>query len=136
MSKHLDSYLAQISVALFRGQLDIEGAVRVDARLAKPPHRYFIVHAQGDSMNRAGISPGDLVLVRSTAAAESGDRVVALVDGESTIKVLNVREDVVALEPRSTNPVHRTTYATSELAIQGVVVASLPPTPSNSDRHE
>jgi len=104
---------------------NIEGVVRVDSRLAKRPHRYFIVRAQGTSMNRAGINDGDLVLVRSTRDARDGDRVVALVDGEVTIKSLRRGRDVVALEPRSSNPTHRPIFTATELEIQGVVVASL-----------
>jgi repressor LexA len=105
---------------------NVESYVRVATRLARPPHRYFIVRADGDSMNRAGISDGDLVLVRSTPHAEDGDRVVALVDGMVTIKVLRKGQDAVALEPRSKNPAHRPIYADSELLVQGVVCAALP----------
>jgi repressor LexA len=105
---------------------NIEGSVRVDARLAPPPHRYFILRAHGDSMDRAGILDGDLVLVRHTSKAVEGDRVVALVDGESTIKTLRLEGDVVALQPCSTNRSHYPIYATSEIIIQGVVATRLP----------
>jgi len=104
---------------------NIEGVVRVDVRLAKPPARYFILRAQGDSMNRAGIDDGDLVLVKSTPHAEDGDRVVALVDGESTIKILRRQDDVAILQPASTNRQHHPIFADSELSIQGVVVSRL-----------
>lgn len=76
-------------------------------------------------MNRAGIEDKDLVLVRSTSTANDGDRVVALVDGESTIKILRHDDEVVALEPASTDQKHRPIYADSELLIQGVVVSRL-----------
>lgn len=77
-------------------------------------------------MNRAGINDGDLVLVRSTPHAENGDRVVALLDGESTIKKLSHASGVAVLQPDSTNEQHRPIYASSEIAIQGVVVQRLP----------
>jgi len=104
---------------------NIEGYVKVDSRLAQPPSRYFIVRAMGNSMDRAGIADGDLVLVRSTVEARDGDRVVALVDGEVTIKILRHGQHTVALEPKSSNPSHRPIYAASELEVQGVVVTKL-----------
>ena len=118
---------APCGTPLLTGQ-NIEGSIRVDAKLAPPPHRYFILRAHGDSMDRAGILDGDLVLVRNTWEASEGDRVVALVDGESTIKILRLEGDVVALQPCSTNRSHYPIYATSELIIQGVVTARLPRT--------
>lgn len=46
----------------------------------------FILRAKGESMIEAGIEPGDLVLVTRQDTAEDGDIVVALVDGETTLK--------------------------------------------------
>lgn len=119
---------------------DIEGFVRVSTGLASPPHQHFILRAQGDSMDLAGISDGDLVLVRSTPQARDDDRVVALVDGESTIKILRRHDGIIALEPHSSDPRHQPIFADAGLSIQGVVVARLPgrkqrePTPSKSTR--
>lgn len=111
--------------APFHAEENLEGYVRVDVRLARPPHRYFALRAVGDSMDRAGIGDGDLVLVRSTRDADDGDRVVALVDSEATIKVLRRGEGVTRLEPRSSNTSHEPIYATHDLEIQGVVVGAL-----------
>lgn len=47
---------------------------------------FFFVRANGYSMTGAGIDDGDLVLVRKTVEAKDGDVVVALVDGENTLK--------------------------------------------------
>ena len=47
----------------------------------------------------AGICEGDLVVVRAQDHAESGDIVVALVDGESTVKHLARRNGKLRLEP-------------------------------------
>lgn len=46
----------------------------------------FILRAHGDSMVEAGISSGDLVVVKKQSVAEAGDIVVALVDNETTLK--------------------------------------------------
>src|SRR3989344_7641737 len=65
---------------------NIQAQIPVSIKLARPPHRYFLLKAQGDSMNQKGINDGDLVLVRQQTTANQGDSVVALIDDEATIK--------------------------------------------------
>jgi repressor LexA len=103
-----------------------EAVIPVSERLAKPPHKYFLLRANGGSMNNAGIEDGALVLVRQQQVADNGDVVVALINDEATIKELRIGRDVVALVPRSTNKDHQPIIVTSDFLIQGVVVASLP----------
>ena len=47
---------------------------------------FFLLRVRGDSMINAGILEGDLVLVRPQQEAPNGTIVVALVDGEATVK--------------------------------------------------
>lgn len=47
---------------------------------------FFLLRVRGDSMINAGILNGDLVLVRPQQEAPNGTIVVALVDGEATVK--------------------------------------------------
>lgn len=47
---------------------------------------FFLLRVRGDSMINAGILDGDLVLVRPQQEAPNGTIVVALVDGEATVK--------------------------------------------------
>lgn len=47
---------------------------------------YFVIIADGDSMIDAGIDEGDYIIVKSQPTAEDGDIVVALIDGETTLK--------------------------------------------------
>lgn len=49
---------------------------------------YFFLKANGDSMKGAGIRKGEYVLIRKTTEANEGDIVVALIDGENTLKRL------------------------------------------------
>lgn len=108
---------------------NIEALVAVSVRLARPPHRYFLLRADGDSMNEVGIDDGNLVLIRQQQTADEGDRVVALIDDEATIKELRLAPDAVVLMPRSTNKKHKPIILTHDFSIQGVVVASLPDIP-------
>jgi repressor LexA len=51
----------------------------------------FALTVRGESMTGVGIMPGDLVVVRRQERARSGAIVVALVDGEATVKRLRLR---------------------------------------------
>lgn len=104
---------------------NIEARIPVSEKLARPPHKYFLLRASGDSMDLAGINDGDLVLVRQQPTAENGENVVALIDGESTIKEFRRERDVVLLKPMSTKSEHKTIIVTSDFLVQGVVVASI-----------
>lgn len=100
---------------------NVEARIAVAMDLAQPPHRYFFLRAVGDSMNEAGIDDGDLVLVRQQSTAEDGDRVVALINDEATIKVFRRAGDAILLQPKSTNPSHQPIVLSSHFVIQGVV---------------
>ncbi|MCC6350527.1 MAG: repressor LexA [Candidatus Eisenbacteria bacterium] len=114
---------------------NIEAMIPVSTRLAKPSHRYFLLRAQGDSMNRAGIEEGDLVLVRQQPTAENGDRVVALIDDEATLKEFRRTRDVVTLVPRSTNKRHRPILLSVDFQVQGVVQATIQDWPGKGKSH-
>lgn len=105
---------------------NIEATINVSTALAKKGHRYFLLRAIGDSMNLAGITDGDLVLVRQEQSAENGDRVVALINDEATIKEFHRSGDVVLLKPRSKNKKHKPIVLSRDFRVQGVVVATIP----------
>lgn len=89
------------------------------------PKKYFFLRAIGDSMNKAGIDDGDLVLIKKQADADPGDKVVALIGDEATIKTLKKGENCIILEPKSTNPIHKPLYIFENLQIQGKVVGKI-----------
>lgn len=105
---------------------NIQAQIPVSTKLAKPPHRYFLLHAKGDSMNQKGIDNGDLVLVRQQTTAKDGDTVVALIDDEATIKEFRIGKETYVLRPRSANKTHQPIVLTKDFQIQGVVVTSVP----------
>lgn len=105
---------------------NVEAVIRVSTELARPPHRYFILRAKGDSMNERSIKDGDLVLVRQQTTARNGDPVVALVDGEATIKEFHRVADLILLKPRSSNAAHKPIVLNQGLSIQGVAVRVIP----------
>ena len=101
---------------------NIEGYVAVSTAIAKPGVKHYLLHAHGDSMDQAGINDGDMVLIRLQTSADEGDRVVALVDDEATIKEYRRSNGMVVLMPRSSNPAHQPIILTGDFKVQGVVV--------------
>lgn len=106
---------------------NIEAMVPVSTKLATPGHRYFLLRVMGESMDRAGIPDGSLVLVRQQSTAEDGDVIVALVDDAATIKEFYRSRDAVILRPRSSNVRLQPILVTTNLTIQGRVVSVFPP---------
>ncbi len=104
---------------------NIEGFIPVSVSLARPGFKYFLLRAKGDSMDKAGINDGDLVLVRQQPIAENGELVVALIDDEATIKEFHRGKDAIILIPRSTNREHKPIILTENFQVQGVVVKTI-----------
>ena len=62
---------------------------------------YFALRVRGESMLKAGILPGDLVVVRRQRTAENGEIVVALLEDEATVKRLSRRGGHIWLLPEN-----------------------------------
>lgn len=105
---------------------NIEMTIPVSTELAKPSHRYFLLRAIGDSMNKKGINDNDLILIRQQPTAENGETVVALIDDRATIKEFHSTANAIILKPRSTNNEHKPIILTDDFQIQGVVIKSMP----------
>jgi repressor LexA len=82
----------------------------------------FLLRVHGDSMINAAIVDGDWVAVRSQEDAENGETVVAMIDGEATVKTLRRIDGHVFLMPE--NPAY-SPIAADRAKIRGKVVAVL-----------
>jgi repressor LexA len=87
--------------------------------LMKSREGSFLLRVTGESMINAGIFEGDMVLVSPGIEARSGDIVVALVDGDNTVKRYISERGKLYLQAE--NPEYENIYPTGELQIQGVV---------------
>lgn len=105
-------------------QENIEGYIPVDKNLLRDdPTKYFFLKAVGDSMDRAGIENGDMVLVHSQPTSQPGDKVIALIDNEATIKIFKPSREYIALVPKSSNPENKPIILHQDFTIQGIVRA-------------
>lgn len=80
---------------------------------------HFILKAYGDSMVNAGIDDGDMVLVRKQETAEEGRVIVALIDGEATLKRYFLDEERKCIRLHPENDEMEDMYF-AEIAVQGI----------------
>lgn len=104
---------------------EIEAHLAVDPSLVRSADS-FLLRVKGESMIEAHICDGDLAVVRPQAQAENGAVVVALVDGEATLKRFFREGDRIRLQPenRTMAPIIVREGA-GEVAIVGLVTGLL-----------
>jgi repressor LexA len=83
---------------------------------------HYMLEIEGDSMIEAGILDGDLVVIKKSDTAASGEIVVALVEGEeATLKRLRKKGGSIALEPANRNYETRI-FGPDQVEVQGKLV--------------
>jgi repressor LexA len=82
-------------------QEDIEGEFILPAGFVPRGSDAFMLRVQGDSMADAAILDGDLILVRPQRQAENGEIVVAMLDGEATVKRFYREANRIRLQPEN-----------------------------------
>ena len=83
---------------------------------------HYVLRVAGESMIEEGIFDGDLVVVQRRDEAHPGEMVVALIDGEATLKRFHPEGERVRLQPANSRmkPIF---VPADNLRIQGVVVS-------------
>lgn len=81
---------------------DVQGYFSVDQVAVKGADCFFL-KVKGDSMVNAGIIEGDLALVRPDTAAENRDIVVAMLEGEATVKRFYRENGYIRLQPENSH---------------------------------
>jgi repressor LexA len=103
---------------------NIEDVVRLDSYFLGGGRKVFALTIVGESMIGDGIFDGDCVFVRQQETANPGEIVVAIIEGEATVKRYYPEKDKIRLQP--SNPkmapiyVHKAEAKRSHIA--GVVV--------------
>ncbi len=100
-------------------QENVEGEFVLPASFARASDG-FMLRVQGDSMIDAAILDGDLIVVRPQRTANNGEIVVAMVEGEATVKRFYKEDGRIRLQPE--NPVMEPIYA-SDVTVIGRVEA-------------
>ena len=91
-------------------QEEVEGEFVLGAAFAPRGSGSFMLRVKGDSMIDAAILDGDLIAVRPQRTADNGEIVVAMIDGEATVKRFYREAGRIRLQPEnaSMDPIYAT----------------------------
>ena len=99
--------------------LEADDYVLLDKNFFAPAPDYLL-KVKGDSMRDEGIFDGDLIGVRRTSQARSGQIVVARIDDEITVKLLKIGKDRIRLLPRNPDYAPIEVLPDQDFAIEGL----------------
>jgi len=100
-----------------------EDKLDLNEHLIKHPVATFFVRAIGDSMVGAGIHCGDLLVVDRSLEARDRSVVIAVVNGELTVKRIRIRKKKVTLEPENESYPAQEINENMEFEVWGVVTS-------------
>ena len=77
----------------------IEQLLSLDEHLIQHPQATYLAKVNGDSMKEAGINTGDILVVDKSLAPANNNIVVAVIDGEFTVKRFRKEKGEISLVP-------------------------------------
>ena len=103
--------------------LDI--GIDLNEQLIRNPESTFFLRVSGHSMTNAGINDGDLVIIDRSIDPTPAHIVVAIVEGNFTLKRLTLRDEKLYLEAANSDysPIDITLY--QDVQIWGVAIYSI-----------
>ena len=102
-----------------------EENIDLNEHLISNPFSTFFLRVKGDSMINAGIKDKDLILVDKSLIAKPGNIVIAMIDGEFTIKRLSIKNDELYLKAENHNYPDFSFKNHIDVQIWGVVIYSI-----------
>lgn len=99
-----------------------ETTLTLDALLVAHPATTFYVRVSGDSMNQAALYDGDILVVDRALTPYHQAIVLAVVNGEFTVKRLHLENDAIVLVPENAAYVPMLITEAMEFQVWGVVV--------------
>ena len=101
---------------------DYTRSIAVPGGMISGKGEHYALEVKGDSMVDVGINDGDVVVIKQTSLAQTGDIVVALIeDQEATLKRFRRTGTSIALE--AANPAYKTqVYPDHQIKVQGKLV--------------
>ena len=102
-----------------------DGRIDLNAHLITDITSTFVVRVTGDSMEGAGISDGDELIVNRALEPRDGSVVIAVLDGELTVKRLRITDSGIILQAENPRYPDIRVPALSELTVWGVATRCL-----------
>jgi DNA polymerase V len=98
-----------------------EDKLDLNKHLIRNPAATFFVKVVGDSMVKAGIHDGDLLVVDRSIEPKDKNVIIAVVNGELTVKRIRIRKNKLTLEAENENYQSREIDEEMEFEVWGVV---------------
>jgi DNA polymerase V len=99
----------------------LDGALDLNQHLIQHPTATFFVRVAGDSMQEAGIHSGDVLIVDRALPPSDGSVVIAVINGELTVKRLSKRHGTLMLLPENQQYPPMPITETTAFEVWGVV---------------
>jgi DNA polymerase V len=117
-------FLASVSAGFPSPAEDyIEGRLDLNKHLIKHPAATFFVRVAGDSMIGSGIHPDDILVVDRALEPQDGNVIIAVLDGELTVKRISQRGARLYLVPDNCLYQPLEILAEMEFEVWGVVTS-------------
>lgn len=119
-----DNYLVPLLGSVVAGvpieaQQDLEGYIYISHR---PAEEYFALRVHGDSMRNANITDKSIIICHKQETAESGEIIVAMLNGEQTVKRYKVHNGDIYLMSENPDYMPMPVTPTDEFLILGKAV--------------
>ncbi len=102
-----------------------EENIDLNEYLISNPFSTFFLRVKGDSMINAGIKDKDLIIVDKSLTARPGNIIIAMIDGEFTIKRLSIKNNELYLKAENLNYPDFRFQNHIDVQIWGVVIYSI-----------
>lgn len=103
----------------------MEAAIDLNSELVAHPSSTFYGRVVGCSMIDAGIEEGDIIVIDKSLEPRNGDMAVCFIDGEFTLKYIDIQPDGMWLRPANVNfpPIHVT--EDNDFVVWGIVTYTI-----------
>ena len=102
-----------------------EENIGLNEHLISNPFSTFFLRVKGDSMINAGIKDKDLIIVDKSLTARPGNIIIAMIEGEFTIKRLSIKNNELYLKAENHNYPDFRFKNHIDVQIWGVVIYSI-----------
>ena len=121
---HQSLFEARVSAGFPSPAADYEeDTLDLNKHLIKHPAATFFVRAIGDSMVGASIRCGDLLVVDRSLEPKDKNVVIAIVNGELTVKRIRIKKKKITLEPENESYSAQQINEDTEFEAWGVVTS-------------
>ena len=96
-----------------------ETSIDLNQELVTNKNATFYIRVSGTSMINSNVKDGDVLIVDKSIEPENNSIVIALLDGEFTLKRLIIKDEKIFLQPE--NEEYETIEVKSDMSVWGVV---------------